>query len=247
MTSQLGSRGRHHKKNREGIEKIINEAMDWERRSGATFEAEKTAISHFTRKQYKTDTEPFTIKGLEVKPQECVKVLGVVMDTKLKYREHMARAGSKGLEAVLELRRLKGLSPPTARQLFTSTVAPVMDYASSFWMHECHYRAASPIQRVQRIGAQAIVGSFMSVATSVAEAEAHISSAQERFWRKAIKMWTDIPRLYRESTPCGGTRVEYVNSGGITDHHSTRLRDMLKVVAMEHLEAINPFTLAPWE
>ena len=165
--------------NREGIEAIIKDAIDWEKRSGATFEADKTAVIHFTRKAYKTDTQPFTIKEQEVKPKDHVKVLGVVMDAGLKFREHIARAASKGLEAVLELRRLKGLSPPTARQLFTATVAPVMDYASNVWMHACQYRTASPVQRVQRIGAQAVVGTFMSVATCVAEAEAHIRSAQD--------------------------------------------------------------------
>ena len=99
--------------NREGIEAIIDDALEWERRSGATFEADKTAIIHFTRKPYKTDSQPFTIKGQTVQPKEHVKVLGVIMDAKLKYREHMARAASKGLEAVIELRRLKGLSPAT--------------------------------------------------------------------------------------------------------------------------------------
>ena len=49
--------------NQEGIETIVNEALDWERRSGATFEAEKTAIIHFTCKQYKSESEPFIIKG----------------------------------------------------------------------------------------------------------------------------------------------------------------------------------------
>jgi hypothetical protein len=44
-------------------------------------------------------------------------------------------------------------------------------------MHACKYRRASPINRVQRIGANAIVGTFLTVATSVAEAEAHIPSA----------------------------------------------------------------------
>jgi hypothetical protein len=100
--------------NREGIEAIINNALDWERRSGATFEAEKTAIIHFTRKPYKTNSEPFTIKGQTVQPKDHVKILGVVMDAKLKYKEHIARAASKGLEAAMELRRLRGLSPSTA-------------------------------------------------------------------------------------------------------------------------------------
>ncbi|KAJ5260426.1 hypothetical protein N7505_009807 [Penicillium chrysogenum] len=100
--------------NREGIEAIVNEALDWEERSGATFEADKTAIIHFAPKAYKLDQGPFTIKGQTVEPKDHVKILGILMDTKLKYKEHIARAASKGLEAVMELRRLRGLSPAAA-------------------------------------------------------------------------------------------------------------------------------------
>lgn len=99
------------------------------------------------------------------------------MDAKLKYKEHIARAASKGLEAAMELKRLRCLSPLTARQLFMSTVAPVVDYASNVWMYEVKFRAVWAINRVQRIGAQAIVGTFRTVVTSVAEAEAHIATA----------------------------------------------------------------------
>jgi hypothetical protein len=53
------------------------------------------------------------------------------MDAKLKYKEHLARAAFKGLEAVLELKRLKGLSLAIARQLFTTIVALVVNYASN--------------------------------------------------------------------------------------------------------------------
>ena len=100
------------------------------------------------------------------------------MDTRLKYKEHIARAASKGLEAAMELRRLRGLSPAIARQLFTSIVTSVVDYASNVWMHAFKDRAIGPINRVQRVGAQAIVGTFLTVATSVAEAEAHIATIQ---------------------------------------------------------------------
>lgn len=181
--------------NRDGIKAIISDALDWERRSGATFEAEKTAIIHFTRKSYKTTTEPVIIKGQTVPPKDYVKILGVLIDAKLKYKEHIARAASKGLEAAMELRPLRGLPPSTVRQLFTSTVAPAVDYASNVWMHVFKDKLVGPINRVQRLGAQAIVGTFLTVATSVAEAEAHIASAQDRFWRRAVKPWTDIHTL----------------------------------------------------
>ncbi|ODA77562.1 hypothetical protein RJ55_07191 [Drechmeria coniospora] len=67
------------------IEAIIETALDWERRSGATFEADKTAILHFARKSYKSDAEPFAVKDRLVQPKTQVKVLvlGVIMDAGL--------------------------------------------------------------------------------------------------------------------------------------------------------------------
>lgn len=232
--------------NRQGIEAIIKDALDWERRSGATFEAEKTAIIHFTRKSYKSDSEPFDIKGQEVQPKTQVKILGVIMDAKMKYKEHAARASSKGLEAALELKRLRGLTPATARQLFTSTVVPVVDYASNVWMHAFKDKLKGPINRVQRIGAQAIVGTFMTVATSVAEAEACIAPVQDRFWRRIIKLWTDIHTLpdtnplRRKTSRMRRFRRQYRSP-------LYEVAEVLKDLAMEELETINPFTLAPWE
>ncbi|KAF6515042.1 hypothetical protein HZS61_004948 [Fusarium oxysporum f. sp. conglutinans] len=125
--------------NRDGIREIIKKALDWERRSGATFEAEKTAIIHFTRKAYKSDAEPFAIREQLVRPRTQVKVLGMIMDASLKYKEYIAQAATKGLKAAMELQRLRGLTPRTARQLFAATVAPVVDYASNVWMHACRW------------------------------------------------------------------------------------------------------------
>ncbi|RKK60081.1 hypothetical protein BFJ69_g17250 [Fusarium oxysporum] len=76
---------------RRGIQAIIDKALDWEKHSGATFEAEKTAIIHFTRYTGRVDSEPFTIEGEKVSPKDQVKVLGVVMDSRLHYKQHMAR------------------------------------------------------------------------------------------------------------------------------------------------------------
>ena len=231
--------------NREGIEAIINEALNWEKRSGATFEADKTAIIHFAPKMRKSDHEPFTIKGQTVVPKDHVKILGVVMDTRLKYKEHIARAASKGLEAAMELRRLRGLSAATARQLFTSTVAPVVDYASNVWMHACKHKGMGPIHRVQRVGAQAIVGTFLTVATSVAEAEAHIATARRRFWKRAVKMWTDIHTLPGTNPlrRCTDQIRKFRRYHRSPLYH---VADALKHIDMETLETINPFTLAPW-
>ncbi|KAM3449682.1 hypothetical protein NHJ6243_009943, partial [Beauveria neobassiana] len=177
--------------NLEGIRSIVEHAEDWERRSGATFNAKKTAVMHFTRNARKADTTPIVIKGQSVEPKEHTKILGVIMDARLKFQQHIPEAASKAMEAAMELKRLRGLSARTARQLFAATVTPVVDYASNVWMHAYKDKLMGQINRVQRAGAQAIVGTFMTVATSVAEAEAHIVSARERFWKRAIKMWIE--------------------------------------------------------
>jgi len=168
------------------------------------------------------------------------------MDARIKYKEHIARASSKGLEAALELKRLRGLPPSTARQLFNATVAPVVDYASNVWRHAFKDKLIGPINRVQRMGAQAIVGTFLTVATSVAEAEASIAPAQDRFWRRAIKLWTDIHTL-PDTNPLhrNTSRMRKFRR----QHRSPlyEVADVLKDFDMEKLETVNPFTLAPWE
>jgi hypothetical protein len=58
--------------NREGIQVIIDRAMEWEKRSGATFEGDKTVIIHFTRRPDRTSTSSFTIKGETVTPRSWV-------------------------------------------------------------------------------------------------------------------------------------------------------------------------------
>ncbi|TQW06749.1 reverse transcriptase [Cordyceps javanica] len=65
--------------NRAKIKAIVEEAQEWEKRSGATFEADKTAVIHFTRDARKVDTTPVMIKGQAVMPKDHVKILGVIV------------------------------------------------------------------------------------------------------------------------------------------------------------------------
>ncbi|KAH7459183.1 hypothetical protein FOMA001_g20218 [Fusarium oxysporum f. sp. matthiolae] len=231
--------------NRRGIQAVIDKALDWERRSGATFKAEKTAIIHFTRYTGRVDSEPFTIKDERVFPKDRVKILGVIMDSRLHYKQHIARAATKGLGATMELKRLKGTAPSTTRQLFTAMVTPVVDYASNVWMHACKTASAYAVHRVQRIGAQAIIGSFTSVATGVAESEAHIATIYERFWRRASKLWVDIHTLPRTNPVRNLLRGIKAFRRFISPLR--RIADVCRELPRDTMEIVQPFALAPWE
>jgi ribonuclease HI len=229
--------------NQAGIRAIIDRAIDWEKRSGATFEAEKTAIIHFSRRASRVNKTPFVIKGQTVQPKAQVKVLGVIMDAELRFREHIARASSRAMEAAMELKRLSGLPPRVARQLFTATVAPVMDYASNVWMYACGDRLIKAVNRVQRIGAQAIVGTFNSVATAVAEAEANILPARERFARRATKLWMDI-RTLPSSHPLRTVGFQMFKR---FVSPIQQLASIHREIPIDRLETIQAFAIAPWE
>jgi hypothetical protein len=110
---------------------IIPHAEQWATRSGATFEADKTSLIHFTRRP--TDEEPPNLRFCEVDitPSPSVKVLGVTLDVKLAMDEHISRVTTKGLRACLTLRAIKGVRPTQMRQLFRSCVLPIIDYAAS--------------------------------------------------------------------------------------------------------------------
>ncbi|SPJ79732.1 uncharacterized protein FTOL_08123 [Fusarium torulosum] len=167
------------------------------------------------------------------------------MDSRLHYKQHIARAATKGLEAAMELKRLKGMAPSTTRQLFTAMVAPVVGYASNVWMHACKTVAAYAVQRVQRIGAQAIIGSFTSVATGIAEAEAHIATVHERFWRRASKLWVDIHTLPRTNPVRNLVRGIKAFRRFISPLR--RIADICRELPKDNMEVIQPFTLTPWE
>jgi ribonuclease HI len=228
--------------NRPGIQAIIDRALDWERRSGATLESEKTAIVHFTRNIDRVSSTLFTIRGKMVKPKDSAKILGVVMDSQLRFEEHIASAATKGLTAAMALRRLKMISPQTARQLFIATVAPATDYASNVWMHACGAKGTKYLNRIQKQGAIAVTGAFRTVATAVAEAEAGIQPFHNRRLGKATKLWIDIQTLPKANplVKLGTTMTRRFKSP------LQRIAQPLEAIKTERIETIQAFTLPPW-
>lgn len=225
--------------NRVGIQAIIDRALDWERRSGATFEGDKTTIIHFTRDARRTSDTPFVIKGEEVKPAQSAKILGVVMDAELRYKEHIARTAAKGLAAAMCLKRLKMLAPSTARQLFTATVAPTMDYASTVWAHACGAKELGWLYRAQKIGAEA----FRTAAAAVVEVEASIPTIRERHTRANTSFYINLKTLPR-THPLANLKIpkgkRYVSP-------MKKIAETQKGNTSEEIETINAYALPPWQ
>ena len=234
--------GRSAEANYQGIQQIVDRAIQWEKRSGATFESDKTVLVHYTRSASRSSTTPIVIKGEIVAPKSEAKLLGVIMDSELRYKNHIADTAAKGLKAALALKRLKAISPSSARQLFNATVVPIVDYASSVWMHVLNISIKRALNRVQRVGAQAITGTFQSVAVAIAEAEANIQPIHQRHHEKAAKLWIRIQTL-EDTHPLSKASVRVFR----------RYISPLQKIAQMHqqpedeLETIQAYAVPPWQ
>ena len=121
------------------------------------------------------------IKDRRIRDSQQVKILGDVLDSELRYSSHIARACKRGINAVLALKRLKNLRPKAIGQLYTSTMALIVDYASVIWAPNANKNALSKLNAIQRIVAQAIIGDFGTVALHTAKSKANLQSVRKNF------------------------------------------------------------------
>lgn len=166
----------------------IPKAEKWARESGATFEASKTGLIHFTQsKTAKQDRPHLAFQGRDILPNEDIKLLGVTLDSKMKFRQHISRVTAKATKQCLAIKRLRGIRPKQVRQLYIATVTPIMDYCASAWFGPQKWGTGSLLQemdKVQRLGAQAVVLAFRSTAAQVAQVEAGLPTTVIRLERK---------------------------------------------------------------
>jgi hypothetical protein len=99
------------------------------------------------------------------------------------------------------------------------------------------------MNRVQKVGAQAVTGVFRTVATAVAEDEASIRTVTERHAERATKMWVTL-RTLPDTNPLSK----------LNTRHLRRFASPLQKIAQAHrqtptdrMEIIQPFLIAPWE
>lgn len=144
----------------------------WEQRSSVTFEKKKTVLIHFTRNDVCLSNAMINIKKQKVQSATEVKLLEVIMNRELHYRNHIILAATKRLKVAMTLKRLQIISLLMMRQLFTCMVALIVYYAMIVWKHACNVKAMTAFNRVQKVEAQAVTDTFITVFTVIAKTEA---------------------------------------------------------------------------
>jgi hypothetical protein len=116
--------------------KIINR---WCKNKGLVVNPQKTNIMIFTKK-YKPETiEPLRLEGQEITFTNTVKYLGVLLDPKLNWKQHLLDKRKKLFSSMWVCRRdigkTWGINPKIALWMYKAILLPKLLYAAIVWWH----------------------------------------------------------------------------------------------------------------
>jgi hypothetical protein len=135
-------------------------------------------------------SSPPQLPKQEIHPKESLKILGLILDTRLRMDTHISKVTASAIAKCIALQLVKGLRPRQMRQLYKACVVPTMDYAASAWFgpgKRGTERLLNRLGQVQRLGARTILRAFRQVSLGVLEAEACLETARDRLTRRTAK------------------------------------------------------------
>jgi hypothetical protein len=122
---------------KEGLDQVVNELL----KIGMTIDTKKLNIQHFSRRKSYNSSPPLvtTVYGLPVTvtTPKAMRWLGIFLDRRLSFREHVKILSAKALAVVNGIRCLgntvRGLSQSNLHILYKTCAFPILSYATPIW------------------------------------------------------------------------------------------------------------------
>lgn len=177
-------------------EEDIPRIETWARRTGSYFAAEKTELIHLTRSKKELGTGHIIMNGKAIKPSDTAKLLGVIFDKKMRWKEHVQQAIKRATKVNIALGGLRHLRPEQMRQLYQACVTPVVDYASTVWHNPLRDKTHLRLLRsVQRTALLRVLSAFRTVSTPALEVECHMLPTRLRLKQRGQVMAASLSTL----------------------------------------------------
>ena len=146
------------------IQNAINKLEKWAKERGMKFSQDKTVAMKFIKRKKGTNPS-LSLYGRQIKVVEHTRYLGLVVDSKLSWKQHVEYLREKCTSAMNLLRHLSGLSWSADRKsllrIYTALVRSKLDYGCQF------YSSAKPgilkrLDPIQNQCLRACTGAFRS-------------------------------------------------------------------------------------
>ena len=154
---------------REMTQKSLEHINSWCKENGLSLSALKTHSVMFTWRRNWRDqlVKPLQVDNTEIEIRNTTKFLGVTLDSKLSWNEHIDKKCKKAKGLLLQCRRAIGpcwgFKPQTMKWIYTALVRPTITYAAMTWINGLYKQQnLAKLKSVQRLANILITGALPS-------------------------------------------------------------------------------------
>ena len=168
------------------LERAHEDCARWAKTHGSLFAPDKYVLTQFTRAHKRFNMAArVNVPGFSGEPSPMVKILGILVDNKLKWGPSIRSTAAKATTQLASLIQLIastwGASFNRARHVYSAVVRPVLSYGCAVWdtpegLEEAREIATKPLERIQNKALQAIKGAYKTTEVQFIEHEADIAS-----------------------------------------------------------------------
>jgi len=178
------------------------------------------------------------------------KLLGVLFDDELRWKDHVQQAVKAATTTALGMGGLRHLRPAQMKQIYQACVLPKLDYASTVWHNpnrdKGHLRVLDTVQRAALLRT---VSAFKSVATRVLEVECHTLPTRLRLKKRGqevVLRLCSLPQAHPLARVMHRVKHRMNRRGTQPRFPLAEISKTFDIGSLESLETIDPTPLPPW-
>ena len=187
----------------------------WCDANGLSVSPEKLELVLFTRKRKLEGFRAPRLYGTRVDLVSQVKYLGVILDSKLTWKQHLDARASKAITGLWQARRALGptwgLTPKVSLWIYTAVIRPMLVYGAVVWWERvCFKTVVGQLDRVQRLACLSVTGAMRSAPTAALEVLLGICPLD-------IFIFGHAMRTSYQLVQSGGWKMSRVGHSGVWD------------------------------
>ena len=180
------------------LEMIHNSAFQWK----MNFNPDPTKQAQeviFIRKTKKLPHPPLVFNNTNVTQSIYQKHLGIILDSKLTFENHINMVTTKINKTIGLLRKLQNLLPRTALiKIYKAFVRPHLDYGDILYDQAFNLSFQQKLESIQYRACLAITGAIRGTSREKIYQELGLESLQSRRWYKKLTMFY---KIYKNKSP----------------------------------------------
>lgn len=180
---------------------------------GVGIAKDKTEAVLFSGKRTSHQHMRIRVKGIEIEPKRSMKYLGIELDDKLTFVEHMKKATEKSHEVIQQLARLMpntGGPKQKRRKLLARVGESIMTYGAQIWGSRINTQVKKNlIRKINRSCAQRVTSAYRTILQEAVEVLARMPPL-ELIAQGRAKEWENIKARAQEPQPHWETTIANV-------------------------------------